>query len=227
MKRLFPILILFIFLSGCGPKAPNLPQIKISGTQYPGSGMLIYQITDETGKDQGKESIAFNTKNDVLCLHSSTKVTTVCLNKNSFSPVSETARFIVNKVPSDVNIDFFPDKISVKIQRQGKIKKFYLKREPALYPDDALDFVLQGMDFSQKDVYLYDYFPYTSLKYICEIKNLGREKIKWCNEETEIYHIIVDFGKKHRDLYFAAKSPHLLIKRQAQGVTFTLIEFKS
>ena len=225
MKKFLLFLILLAFLVGCGQKVPNIPAIRISGKNYPSKGTLIYQVTDENGKPQGKETVDFQTKNNIVCVHSDVKVTTVCLDKNTFLPLSETARFMVNKAPSDVHINFLLNKIKVQIERGGKTKEFYLQKETPLYPDDILDFALQGMDFSQADVYLYDYFPYTSLKYICEVKNLGKEKIRIGKKEAEVYHIVVDFGKKHRDLYFDVKIPHLLLKRVEKNVTFTLKEF--
>ncbi len=226
MKKVLPIILLAVFFMGCGQKTPNLPAVKVSGKYYPANGSLIYQIKDENGKEQGQETINFQTEDGILCLHSDVKVTTVCLNKDTFNPVSEIAHFMVNKVSSDVKITFLADTILVTIKRNGKTKSFHLNKEETLYPDDALNFVLQGMDFSQKEGYLYDYFPYTSLKYVCVIKNLGEETIRLDNKKTDVYHIVVDFGKKKRDLYFRTKPPHLLIKRDEQNTIFVLKEFK-
>ena len=226
MKKALLFLFFLIFLTGCAQKNVNLPKIRISGKSYPQNGTLIYSILNDNGAEKGTETIRFQTENNVICMHSDVRVTTVCLNKDNFAPVSETARFIVNNAPSDVQIEFFDKRIKVTIERGGKKRNFYLPKENPLYPDDALDFVLQGMDFSQSDAYLYDYFPYTSLQYVCEIKNLGTEKISVNKKSVETYHIVVDFGKKKRNLYFTVKAPHILVKRIEQNVTFILKDAK-
>ena len=221
------IFTLAIFLSGCGGSAPkNLPPISLSGANYPANGMLVYSAKTAEGKPKGEETISFNTKEGVMCIKSSVMLAEVCVDKNTFSPLSARATYKVANMPSYVKITFSDEKIKETVQRNGKEKKFVFKRPAALFVDDALDFVMQGFDFSKKEGYLTDFFPYTSVMYPCRVENIGKTTIKYNGKDTEVYELLLDFGKKQRFLYFLTSSPHLLIRREENGLTYTLVSYK-
>ncbi len=231
-KTLLRILIALIFvstffLSGCGSSVPkNLPPVSLSGANYPANGTLVYSAKTTEGKSKGEETISFNTKNGVMCIKSSVMLAKVCVDKNTFQPLSAEATYKVANAPSYVKIAFPDDKIEETIQRNGKEKKFTFKKPDALFVDDALDFVMQGFDFSRKKGYLMDFFPYTSVVYPCRVENIGKTTIKYDGKDTEVYELLLDFGKKQRFLYFLTSSPHLLVRREENGLTYTLVSYK-
>lgn len=221
----FPVVILLfvlITLSGCGESVKKLPPVRLSGKNYPSSGVLVYSAETLEGKPKGEELITFKTQNGVMCVKSSVMLAEVCVEKDTFAPVSVNATYKVNNAPSYVKITFSDDKIMETIARNGKEKQYTFRNESPLYVDDILDFSMQGFDFSQKEGYLIDFFPYTSVKYPCKVENLGKTTIKYDGKDTEVYELLLDFGKKQRFLYFLTTPQHLLVCREENNLIYIL-----
>ena len=227
LRAFIIILIASFFLSGCGESInKNLPPISLNGINYPANGTLVYSAKTTEAKPKGEETISFNTKDGVMCIKSSVMLAEVCVDKSTFSPVSASATYKVANTPSYVKITFSESKIEETIQRNGKEKKFTFKKPAALFVDDALDFVMQGFDFSKKKGFLMDFFPYTSVMYPCKVENIGKTTIKYNEKDTEVYELLLDFGKKQRFLYFLVSSPHLLVRREENNLIYTLKSYK-
>ena len=228
LLRVFIVIFIISFLlSGCGGSIPkNLPPVSLSGANYPANGTLVYSAKTTEGKSKGEETISFNTKNGVMYIKSSVMLAEVCVDKSTFQPLKAEATYKVANTPSYVKIAFSESKIEETIQRNGKEKRFTFKKPEALFVDDALDFVMQGFDFSKKKGYLMDFFPYTSVVYPCRVENIGKTTIKYNGKDTEVYELLLDFGKKQRFLYFLTSSPHLLVRREENGLTYTLKSYK-
>jgi hypothetical protein len=218
----FILLFVLIALSGCGENVKKLPPVQLSGKNYPSSGVLVYGAETLEGKPKGKETITFKTQNGVMCVKSSVMLAEVCVEKDTFAPVSVNATYKVGNAPSYVKITFSNDKIMETIARNGKEKQYTFRNENPLYVDDILDFSMQGFDFSQKEGYLIDFFPYTSVKYPCKVENLGKTTIKYDGKDTEVYELLLDFGKKQRFLYFLTTPQHLLVRREENNLIYVL-----
>ncbi|MCD6426787.1 MAG: hypothetical protein J7L03_01605 [Caldisericaceae bacterium] len=227
MKKIGALLLLTILLaiSGCGNKPQStLPPLKTSGALVPNNGTAVYEIFDG-GKKKGEETITFETRNGIVKVRTDISLATVYLDEKTLLPVKIEAGYTVNKVPSRVKIVFTKNNVSETIVRNGKSKTFDLPVETPMYPDDVLHFVLQGTDFNFTKAYIYDFFPYTSLEVPCTIENLGKETIEINGKKEDAVHLVADFGKKKRDYWISAKTPHLLLKREENGVLFTLKKF--
>ncbi len=219
------LLITLLFIAGCG-KAPQstFPPLKTSGAFVPKNGTLVYEITDG-GKKKGKETITFETKNGIIKVSTDISLVTAYLDEKTLLPSKIEAKYTVNKIPSYVEIVFGKNGISETIVRNGKKKNFDLPKKEPMYPDDVLHFILQGADFNFTKAYIYDFFPYTSLEVPCIIENKGKETVEINGKKENAVHLVADFGKKKRDYWISLKTPHLLLKREENGVVFTLEKF--
>ncbi len=218
-------LIILLSITGCRSNVQNnLPPLKVSGAMIPKNGTAIYKITDN-GKKKGEEKLSFKTKNGITIVKTDIALTTTYLDEKTLLPEKIEATYTVNGTPSYVKIVFENGKIRETIKRNEKTKTFNLPMKNHMYPDDVLHFILQGTDFNFTEAYIYDFFPYTSLEVPCVIKNVGREKISINGKNEETYHLVVDFGKKKRNYWISVKTPHLLLKREENGVLFTLQRF--
>ncbi len=227
IKKIAVLSLTFVllFISGCGNNFQNsLPPLKTNSDFIPKSGTLIYEITDN-GKKKGQEKLVFKTSGDTIIVTTSISLTTTYLDKRTLLPKMVEATYTVNKTPSHVKIIFEDNKISETIERNGKSKTFDLPLKTPMYPDDVLHFVLQGADFNFTKAYIYDFFPYTSLEVPCVMENLGKGITEINGKKEEAWHLVANFGKKKRDYWISAKAPHLLLKREENGVMFTLQKF--
>ncbi len=225
ITTLIALLVALLVLTGCGSSLPkNMPQLKTSGKLVPKKGKAIYAIYDN-GKKKGEEILLFETTGDSVKVSSSISLETVFLDKKTLLPEKIEATYYVNKILSKVRIVFKNGKAEETITREGKTKTFSLPLKSPAYPDSALHFVLQGADFSFESAYLYDFFPYTSLIVPCVAKKKGIETVDINGKKEKAFHVILDFGKKKRDYWISEKLPHLLLKREENGIIFILQSF--
>lgn len=224
MKRIVLLLVVsLLFFSGCRSNAVNFPPAHFSSKDAMQPGSFTYEIIAENKNKKIGESILYvRTNNNLLEINESIRNDTAWLDKRTLEPIKVTANYTIRNVPAQFTAKFLGEAIHISIESHKKTRKFVIKRKKNTYPDNALPFLFSGFDFKEKNAYIYDYWPYTSLITLCTIHNLGSEKRKINGKEVTVYHIVLDFGRKKRNLYYSVKAPHILLEKDADGLDYIL-----
>jgi len=224
MKRIVLLLVLsLLFFSGCRRNVENLPPARFSGKGAMQPGSFTYDIIAESKDKKIGESILYvRANNNLLEINESIRNDTAWLDEKTLEPEKVTANYTIRNVPTQLTAKFLNDLIHISIESHKKIRKFVLRKEKNTYPDNALSYLLSGFDFKEKNAYIYDYWPYTSLLTLCTIHNLGSEKRNINGKEVTVYHIVLDFGREKRNLYYSVKAPHILLEKDVNGLDYIL-----
>lgn len=224
MRRTILLLVLLLFLlPGCKNNAANLSPAHFSKKEAMPEGNYIYEIysTDKNEKID-EMTIIIAIESDLLKISENTKNATLWLDKTTLKPVKFIGSYKTNDVLTFLEANFFEKTIQISIEESSGIKKYNLKSNENTYPDEALPFLFSGFNFEEKEAYIYDYHPYTSLFAYCSVYNLGKEQRTINNKKTEVFHIVLDFGKKKRNLYYTADVPHILMERYEENIYYII-----
>lgn len=218
-----PIVLLLFILPGCKNNTANLPPAHFSGKEAMPEENYTYEIysTDKNEK-LGETTITITAENDLLKISESAKNATLWLDKTTLKPVKFIGNYKVKDVSTFLEANFFEKIIQISIEESGELRKYNLKSNENTYPDEALPFLFSGFNFKEKEAYIYDYHPYTSLFAYCSVYNLGEEQRTIKDEETEVFHIVLDFGRKKRNLYYTANAPHILVERDEEDIRYII-----
>ncbi len=224
MRKIVLLLVVFLlFFSGCKSNVKNLLPARFSSREAMQPGSFTYEIIAESKNKRIGESTLYVQDNDnLLEINESIRNDTAWLDEKTLKPVKVTANYTIRNVPTQFTAKFLDETIHISIKSPKKTRKFILKKKENVYPDNALPFLFSGFDFKERDAYIYDYWPYTSLFTLCTVHNLGNERRKINDKEVPVYHIMLDFGRKRRNLYYSLKIPHILLEKDANGLKYIL-----
>lgn len=224
MRRTILLLVLLLFLlPGCKNNAANLPPAQFSEKEAMLEGNYIYEIYSMDKNEKIDEmTIIIAIENNLLKISENTKNATLWLDKTTLKPVKFIGNYKTNDVLTFLEANFFEKTIQINIEESGETRKYNLKSNENTYPDEALPFLFSGFNFEEKEAYIYDYHPYTSLFAYCSVYNLGKEQRTINNKEIEVFHIVLDFGKKKRNFYYTTNAPHILVERYEENVYYII-----
>ncbi len=224
MRRTILLLALLLFiLPGCKNNTANLPPAHFSEKEAMLEGNYIYEFYSiDKNEKIGETTIIIAVENDLLKISENIKNATLWLDKITLKPVKFIGNYKTNDVLTFLEANFFEKTIQISIEESGKPRKYNLKSNENTYPDEALPFLFSGFNFKEKEAYIYDYHPYTSLFAYCSVYNLGKEQRTINNKKIEVFHIVLDFGKKKRNLYYTADAPHILMERYEENIHYII-----
>ena len=224
IRRAILLLVLFLFvLPGCKNNAANLSPAHFSEKEAMPEGNYIYEIYSIDKNEKIDETtIVIAIENDLLKISESTKNATLWLNKTTLKPVKFIGNYKTDDALTFLEANFFEKTIQINIEENSRIRKYNLKSNENTYPDEALPFLFSGFNFEEKEAYIYDYHPYTSLFAYCSVYNLGKKQRTINNKKIEVFHIVLDFGKKKRNLYYTINAPHILVERYEESIYYII-----
>ncbi|MEA3313101.1 MAG: hypothetical protein U9Q18_01850 [Caldisericota bacterium] len=224
MRRTILLLVLLLFvLPGCKNNTANLPPACFNEKEAMPEGNYIYEIYSiDKNEKIGEATIIIVVESDLLKISESIKNAILWLDKTTLKPVKFIGNYKTNDVLTFLEANFFEKTIQISIEESGKTRQYNLKSNENTYPDESLPFLFSGFNFEEKEAYIYDYHPYTSLFAYCSVYNLGKEQKTINNKKVEVFHIVLGFSKKKRDLYYTTDAPHILVERCEENIYYII-----